>query len=73
LSSERDAWRYELYEVRAATERNDYVEVQTPDANAEDGPSSPATPRQVTAVPSSRSCRSMKMATAASGCRLWYD
>ena len=36
--SDSDAWCYELYEVTPDTSRNDYVEVQIPDANPKGGP-----------------------------------
>jgi hypothetical protein len=36
--SDRDAWCYELYEVTPNTQRNDYVEVQIPDAQPDRGP-----------------------------------
>jgi hypothetical protein len=48
--SDRDAWCYELYEVRPDTERNDYVEVQIPDANPYGGPYVPAPADRVTFI-----------------------
>jgi hypothetical protein len=46
--SDRGAWCYELYEVTPDTSRNDYVEVQIPDANPDDGPFVPGHSDRVT-------------------------
>jgi len=46
--SDSDAWCYELYEVTPDTSRNDYVEVQIPDANANGGSFIPVPADRVT-------------------------
>ncbi|MFC8619746.1 hypothetical protein ACFT9M_25515 [Micromonospora purpureochromogenes] len=46
--SDRDAWCYELYEVKPDASRNDYVEIQIPDANPDAGPFVPEPSDRVT-------------------------